>query len=143
MAKKPETESIIDMFARFGRELKMPDIDIERVIEHNRRNLEAFEESAKAAAAGTSKLMARQGEMLQEAARDINKMAEAYRKPSDPQDFAQKHAEFARKGFETAVRNTGEVAQMMAKSGAEALDILRQRIDEGMQEIRESYDKRK
>lgn len=143
MAKKPEFNSIIDMFARLGRELKMPDLDIERVIEHHRRNLEAFEESARTAAAGTSKLMARQSEMLKETLHDINEMAETYTKPSDPKDFAEKHAEFARKGFETAVRNTGEVAELVAKSSGEALDVLRQRIKDGMQEIRESYEKRR
>jgi hypothetical protein len=36
--------------------------------------------------------------------------------------------------FETAVRNTGEVAELVAKSSGEALDILRQRIREGMEE---------
>ena len=143
MAKTPESQSIIDMFARLGRELKMPDIDIERVIEHHRRNLEAFEESARTAASGASSLLARQSEMLQETLRDINEMAESYKSPSDPQDFAEKHAEFARKGFETAVRNTGEVAELVAKSSGEALDILRRRIREGMEEIRESYEKRK
>lgn len=143
MAKKPESDSIIDMFARLGRELKMPDIDIERVIEHNRRNLEAFEQSARAAAAGTSTIMRRQGEMLKETLHDINEMAETYRRPSDPSDFADRHAEFARKGFETAVRNTGEVADLMAKSSNEALEILRRRIREGMEEIREGYEKRK
>ena len=143
MAKTPESQSIIDMFARLGRELKMPDIDIERVIEHHRRNLEAFEESARTAASGASSLLARQSEMLQETLRDINEMAESYKSPSDPQDFAEKHAEFARKGFESAVRNTGEVAELVAKSSGEALDILRRRIREGMEEIRESYEKRK
>lgn len=143
MAKKPESDSIIDMFARLGRELKMPDIDIERVIEHHRRNLEAFEEGARAASAGASTLMTRQREMLEETLGDIRNMADSLRTPADPRDFVAKQSEFARKGFETAVRNTGEVAELVAKSGGEVLDILRRRIREGMEEIRDSYEKRK
>ena len=46
MAKKPETESVIDMFTRLGHDLKMPSIDVERILDHHRKNLEALEKSA-------------------------------------------------------------------------------------------------
>lgn len=143
MAKRPESDSIIDMFARLGRELRMPDLDIERVIEHHRRNLEAFEKSARAASSGAARVMSRQREMLEEMARDIRTMSADFTPPSDPKALVEKQAEFARKGFETAVKNTGEVADLVAKSGGEALDILRERIREGMAEIRQSFEQKK
>ena len=52
MAK--EQQSFIDMFARLGHDLKLPSMDIERVIEHHRRNLEALEQSARAVSTGAS-----------------------------------------------------------------------------------------
>jgi phasin family protein len=143
MAKKTETDSIIDMFAQFGRRLNVSDADIDRVIEHHRRNLEAFEESARSVSSGTASLMARQREILEEMAADIREMSETYRTPSNPAELMAKQAEFTRKGFEAAVRNTGEVAGMVARSSSEALDILRKRMQEGMTEIREGMDKRK
>ena len=143
MAKKPESFSIIDMFAKLGHDLRMPEIDIERVIEHHRKNLEAFENSARAASAGASSVLARQREMLQETLSDVSDMAQSYRSAGDPQQMLTKQAEFARKSFETAVKNTGEVADLVRKSSTEAIDILRKRIQDGMEEIRESYDKRK
>lgn len=143
MAKKAQSESLIDMFARLGRDLHMPDLDVASVIEHNRRNLEAFERSARAAGAGASKLLERQREMLQEALGDIKDMSAHLRAGGDPQEFVSKQAEFARKGFETAVRNTGEVADLVARSSGEALDILRNRIKEGLEEIRQGVEKRK
>lgn len=143
MAKKPQSDSLIDMFARLGRDLHMPEIDVERVIEHHRRNLEAFERSARAASAGASKLFARQREMLQETLDDINDMSAHLRAGGDPQEFVSKQADFARKGFETAVRNTGEVADLVAKSSNEALDILRKRIKEGLEEIRQGVESRR
>lgn len=142
MAKKPQSDSLIDMFARLGRDLHMPQIDIDRVIEHHRRNLEAFERSARAASAGASAVFERQREMLKATMDDINDMAGDLR-ASDPQAFMEKQAEFARKSFETTVRNTGEVAGLVARSGEEALDILRQRIREGLDEIREGVEGRK
>ena len=141
MAK--EQQSFIDMFARLGHDLKLPSMDIERVIEHHRKNLEALEKSARAASAGASAVMTRQREMLQETLDEISAMARNYRAPASAQELVEKQTEFARKSFETTVKNTGEVADLMRKSGSESLDILRQRIREGMAEIRESYEKRK
>ena len=39
MAKKPETESILDMFSKFGSEMKLPTVDVEAVLNHHRKNL--------------------------------------------------------------------------------------------------------
>lgn len=143
MAKKPESESFLDMFAKLGQDLKLPDIDIERVLEHHRKNLEALQKSASATATGASSLMARQREMLQENLREITDMAQSYRAPGNPQDMMAKQADFARKSFETAVKNAGEVAEIVKKSGSESIEILRKRIQDAMEEIRESYDNRK
>jgi phasin family protein len=54
-----------------------------------------------------------------------------------------KQTEFARKSFETAVKNASEVADLVKKSGSESVDILRGRIKDALQEIREGYEKGK
>ena len=140
MARQPESESFMDMFARFGKELNLPSIDIERVIEHHRKNLQ---KSASATAAGASSLMARQREMLQDSLREITEMAQNYRAPGSPQEMVAKQTDFARKSFETALKNAGEVAEMVNKSGSESIEILRRRIKDAMEEIRQGYEKKK
>lgn len=139
MAKKPESDSVIDMFARLGRDLKLPNMDIERVLEHHRKNLEALQKSASASASGASSVMSKQREMLQDTLREIADMAQSYRIPGNPQEIMTRQADFARKTFEAAVKNAGEVTDIMRKSGAESIDILRKRIQESMEEIRDSY----
>ena len=143
MARKSETDSIIDMFARLGQDLKLPGMDIERVIEHHRKNLEALQKSAQSANVGASAVLARQREMLEETLPQITDMAEHYRPPMNPQDMVAKQADFARKSFETAVKNASEMADLVRKSSDETLEILRKRIREGMEEIRSSYEPRK
>ncbi|TIX05719.1 MAG: phasin family protein, partial [Mesorhizobium sp.] len=32
MAKQPDSDSFLDMFSRFGRDLKMPNVDVEAII---------------------------------------------------------------------------------------------------------------
>jgi phasin family protein len=139
MARKSDTESVIDMFARLGQDLQLPAVDIERVIEHHRRNLEALQQSAESATAGASAVMAKQREMLENTLRQITEMAEDYRPPLNPQDLVAKQVDFARKSFETAVENATEMAELVSKSSDETLEILRKRIREGMQELREGF----
>ena len=81
MTRKPETDSIFDMFSKLGQDLKMPRVDVEAILSHHRKNLEALEKSARAAATGASSLVAKQREVLQETLREITDMAQSYRPP--------------------------------------------------------------
>ena len=63
--------------------------------------------------------------------------------PGNPQEMMAKQADFARKTFETAVKNAGEVADIVRKSGTELVEILRARIREAMEEVRDTPQDRK
>lgn len=139
MARQSESDSFMEMFGRFGRDLKVPNVDVEAILAHHRKNLEALERSARAGAAGTSSLLSRQREMLQDTLREIADMAQSYRAPGNPQELMAKQTEFARKSFEAALKNAGEVAELARKSGTESIDILRARIKEAMEEVRAGY----
>ena len=140
MAKQPESDSFLDMFSRFGRDLKVP--NVEAILAHHRKNLEALEKSARAGAAGATSLFSRQREMLQDTLREVADMAQNYRAPGNPQELMAKQAEFARKSFETALKNAGEVSELVRKSGTESVEILRERIKDAMAEIRSGYEKK-
>ena len=140
MAKQPESDSFLDMFSRFGRDLKVP--NVEAILAHHRKNLEALEKSARAGAAGATSLLSRQREMLQDTLREVSDMAQSYKAPGNPQELMSKQAEFAKKSFEAALKNAGEVAELVKKSGTESVEILRERIKEAMEEIRSGYDKK-
>ena len=141
MAKQPDSDSFLDMFSRFGRDLKVP--NVEAILEHHRKNLEALEKSARAGAAGATSLLSRQREMLQDTLREVSDMAHNYKAPGNPQELMSKQAEFAKKSFEAALKNASEVAELVKKSGTESVEILRGRIKEAMEEIRSGYEKRK
>lgn len=140
MAKQTEPETFMDLFAKFGRDLKMPKVDVDAILDHHRKNFEALEKSAKATAAGASSVISRQREILEESLHEIADMARTYRPSGNPQEFVGRQTDLARKSFETAVRNASEVAEMVKKSGTESVDILRARIKEAMAEIRQGYE---
>ncbi|MET3594875.1 phasin family protein [Mesorhizobium shonense] len=141
MARQPESDSFLDMFSRFGRDLKLPKVDLQAILDHHRKNLEALEKSARASAAGASSVLSRQHEMVQEALGEITRMAQNYQAPGNPQELMTKQVEFARRSFETTLKNAGEVADLVRKSGTESVEILRDRIKDAMAEIRAGYDR--
>ena len=143
MAKKTDDDSFLDMFSKLGQDLKMPSVDVDAILSHHKKNLEALEKSARATASGASAVMAKQREALQDALREVTEMAQSFRAPGNAQEFVAKQADFARKSFEAAVKNASEVAETVKKSGSESIDILRERIRDAMEEIREGYDKKK
>jgi phasin family protein len=143
MAKKPDNESFMDMFSQFGKDLKVPQVDYEAILAHHRKNLEALQKAASASASGAQEVMAKQRAALQEGLQEITEMAQGWRSSGGAQDMIAKQTDFARKSFETAVKNTSEVADIMKKHGSESVDILRDRIKEAMEEIRETYEKAK
>jgi phasin family protein len=142
MAKKPEATDFSEMFAHFGRDLKMPKVDVEAILAHHRKNLEALQQSISASSGGMTNAFHKQRDAFQEMLREATDLAQSYRAPGAPQEVMAKQAEFARKTFEAAVRNAGEMAEIARKSGTESVDILRKRIREAMEEIRDNFDKR-
>lgn len=143
MAKQPEDANFTDMFARFGRDLKMPKVDVDAILAHHRKNLEALQKAMSASSSGMSTAMTKQRDAFQDMLREAGELAQSYSGSGAPQDVMARQAEFARKTFEAAVRNAGEVADIARKSGTESIEILRKRIQESMQELRDNFDQRR
>lgn len=142
MARKPESDTFMDMFGKLGEALKMPRVDVDAILDHNRRNLEALQKAASASASGATELMGKQREIFQDALREITDMGQNFRTSGNPQEMLAKQADLARRSFEAAVKNAGEASEIVRKSGSDWLDILRQRIHDAMEEVRRGYEKK-
>ena len=143
MAKKPESNPFTEMFEKFGHDLKLPNVDIEKMLESQRKNLEALQKSASASASGATALIDRQRANLEQALAEVAKVAETYRAGGTPNEFMARQTELARKSFDTALKNVEEAAEIVRKAGDEAIEVLRKRIRESAEEIRQSFDKDK
>lgn len=142
MAKKSGSESIISMFEKIGKDMKMPGVDIERIIDANRKNLQALEDTAKVTVKGASGLMERQRTMLESAVKELSEAARTYGGARDARELMTQQMEFGRRAFETAVKNAGEVAGLVQETGSDVAKILRERFQEGVEEIKEEIKKR-
>ncbi len=139
MAQQPD-ETIMDMFTTFGRELKLPKVDADAILEHHRKNLEAVQKAMSAGASGARSVMEKQRDLLQKQFRDMSEAAQDFRLPGTPQEALSRQAELMRKLFEAAVGNVSESAQIIQKSGGESVEILRERISQSMEEVRHGYE---
>jgi phasin family protein len=143
MVKKPEPQSFVDMFRNFGADLKLPGVDVEKIVAHHRKNLETLEKTAKAATSGASTVMAKQREILQDTLREVADMAQSMRSGgTNPPELLAKQADFAKRSFETAIKNASEMADVVRASSTETIEILRDRIKEAMEEIRDGVQKK-
>lgn len=133
--------SFFDMFKAMGKGMKVPGVDVDSILDYHRKNLEALEASAKAASAGATSVFDRQREMLGETLRQWTDISQMGKAAADPQDFMAKQAELAKQSFEAAVKNAGEMAGLVGKSGTESFDILKKRIVEAMDETRKAVEK--
>ena len=74
-------------------------------------------------------LVRRQAEILQETMKKV--VADA-----GQEDAMKKRADLAKEGFEKALSNMRELAEMAAKSQKEAFEVVRKRIEENVEGIR-------
>ena len=122
-------------FAKFADQYNVPGLDVDSVLETQRRNVEALTAANQAAVEGVRALAKRQSEILQQTLDTANKAVTKLGKAGTPQDAAAKQAEIAKTVFEKAVANTQELAQLAVKSNAEATQVITNRISEGLDEI--------
>lgn len=141
MEQKPEPQSFVEMFKRLGEQLHVPNVDFGAIVEFHRKNLETLEKAANTSTAGAGAMLNKQRQVLEETVREISELAEKYRTPGTPQEIMSRQADFAKRSFEQAVKHASEMAELMKKSSDETLEVLRERIREGMKEIRRTYEK--
>jgi phasin family protein len=140
MADSPQ--NVTDMFKAFGERLKVPSLDMTKIMEHHQKNLEAMAKAWQAMAGGAGEVAQKQRAILEAAMKDMAEMAQSYRPGGSPQDVMAKQAEFAKKAMEAAIANTRDITELVQKSSTEAFRIVQDRMKESYEEIRATVEKK-
>ena len=144
MADTPN--SFMDMFKNLGEQLKVPSLDMSKIMEHHQKNLEAMTKSWQAMAGGATEIAMKQREVFDAAVKDVTAMVQQYKPVGSPQEImakAPRQGEFAKKAMEAAITNTRDIAELVQKSSTEAFKIVQDRMRESHEEIRAGIEKRK
>ncbi len=136
MTDNNQMNAFMDMFKDFGKNLNIPGPQVNDLVDHHRRNIQALQDAASTASAGGQELMKMQRAQLEDALKDIAEMVQgAMSGGADPSKVMSDQAEFAKKSFETTVKNAGEVGEVLRGSGEETFNILRARMEESISEL--------
>lgn len=125
-----------DEFAKAAGKFKMPAMDIDALLDCQRKNVEAITFANKAAAEGVQKVAKRQAEMVTEAFEEITGAMTALGKAGSPQDVAAKQVEIAKAAYESTVANMRELAELVSESNEEAAEAISARVVEALDEIK-------
>ena len=116
-------------FTKLMSQFQLPGVDFAALVDRERKNIEALAKANRIAFEGWQRLVRRQAEMLQETMKKV--VADA-----SQQDAKKKRADLAKEGFEKALANMRELAEITTQSQKEAFDVVRKRIEENVEGIR-------
>jgi phasin family protein len=131
-----EAQSFAEMLKKFGSDLGLPKVDIEKLMATHAKNFEALGESARIASEGAKSVAAKQKEIVEASFRDAVAMVREFKPSGNPQDILAKQSELARKAFDAAIQNTNDIAELVKKANADAFNTLAGRITESVNEMR-------
>ena len=118
-------------------EFKMPGMpDVEALAAAQRRNLEALSAANRIALEGAQAVARRHMEILQQSATELTEAFKSFGSQEAPQAKAARQAELLKAGYEKAVSNMKEIADLIQKSNAEALGLLNTRVTEALDEVK-------
>lgn len=137
-----ETESYVNMFRKFGNDLGLPRLDVDKLVEGHRKNLEALAQSAKVAAEGARSVAQKQREVFEAGLREASELARNFQPLGSPQENLTKQTEFAKKVFDIAMQGARDTAESSRQSSADALKIIQDRMKESWEEFRGSLNRK-
>ena len=108
-------------FTKLMSQFRLPGVDFAALVDRERKNIEALAKANRIAFEGWQSLVRRQAEIFQETMKKV--VADA-----GGQEAAKKRADLAKEGFEKALADMRELAEMAAKSQKEAFDVVRKRF---------------
>lgn len=138
-----EAASYVDILRKFGSDLGLPKLNIDKLIEGHKRNIDALAQSATVAAKGAQSVAQQQREIFEAGLEEATKLARGYQPLGKLQDNLALQTEFARKVFEIAVKGAQDSATTARQSTGEAVKIIQDRLKESFEEIRNSVSRNK
>ena len=131
-------ESFLEQIKAFGAGLGLPKIDVDKLVDVNLKNIDALARATQVAGEGAKALADKQREIVESPFRETSAIVRNYHPSGSPQEMLAKQTEFAKKAFELTVQNTRDVAELTKKTTTEATTILRERLRDSLNELRDS-----
>ncbi|MFO1116528.1 MAG: TIGR01841 family phasin [Beijerinckiaceae bacterium] len=132
-------KSLEDMIKKFGSDLDLPKVDIDKLIETHQKNIDALVRSAKAANDGVQAVAVKQRETLEAAMNDAITMAKSLKPGADPKELLTQQREAVERVVDSAISSTKSIAMQVQTLNSEVFKIVVDRLAGSASEIRASF----
>lgn len=116
-------------------DLKIPGLDMETLVNAQRKNIEALTAANKVTMEGMQAVAKRQAEILAQALAEVATNAQQFA-GVNPQELGSKQMELTRQAFDKAIAHMRELAEMINKTNSEAFELLNRRVTESIEELK-------
>ena len=143
-AKKTASNPFMDLdFTKFATDLKMPGMDMNGVIDFQKKNLEALTRAGQIAFDGYQAVAVRQAEILKNTMDELTRVSRelADNSGENPLNAAVKQTELAKRAYEDATANLKELTALFSKSQEEAAKTIQGRFAASLDELKAAIEK--
>jgi len=123
-------------------EFKMPGVDLETIMASQRKNIEALTKANQLAIEGLQTVARRQAEILRGGFDEASALMREIMQTQSPEDRVARQTEAAKKSVERALSNARELAEIVARANNEAFDVIKSRVGESLDEVRDAVAKK-
>ena len=131
-----ETTSYLEMLRKFGTDLGLPKLNVDELLQTQKKNIDALGQSAKVAAQGAQSVAQKQREVLEAGLREAATLAREFKPLGKVHENIALQTEFARKVLDIAVKGARDSASTARQSTTEAVKIIQDRVKESFEELR-------
>lgn len=137
MVKDFDPTKMVDELSKMMKQYNLPGVDVDSLVASRKKDLEALGTANRVAFEGLQAVAKRQTEILQETMNAASKAVDTLSKAGSPQEVAAKQAEIAKEGFEKALSNMRELAELVTKANQEATTAINTRISASLDELKD------
>ena len=133
---KPTSSPFVEIdVSRIMSEYKFPGVDVDAIMASQRRNIEAVTAANQLAIEGMQAVMRRQVDIFHQTLEETGYMLAEVMGNSTPEERIVKQSELVKIAFEKALSNMKELTEMVAKSNAEAVNLISKRVSEDLENL--------
>src|SRR5512134_3705384 len=103
-------------FSKLAAEFKLPGVDMQSVMDSQRRNLEVLGTANKRAIEGMQAVARRQSEIFRQMMEETQAAMRDFMAAASPEDKAARQTELVKTAFERAIANMREISDLVAQS---------------------------
>src|SRR5215467_204113 len=129
-------------FSKFAGEFKFPTLNVESIVESNRKNFAAFTTASTSTVEAMKAIAQRQGDMIRAAFEDFSKHGSEVLAAATVEEKTAKQIDFAKKSYDVALANAREIGELYTKGQTEAFGVINERIAELTDEVKAAIAKK-